>query len=112
MGLNRLLVAIFALLLSAPLCAQENSDPSANGPALQQPSLKPVVEAIARAGFGELHTRVRIEWDSSGKVLEAIVDPSTHVRRVDEAIHAYAMQVQLTPGKAGSDWLPIDFSSH
>lgn len=105
------LLPLILLLLGAPLHAQDASPPATlQTVTVRHPSMKPLLEALVHSRLNHVATRVLLEWDADGHVLQATVDPSTHDSRLDEAIRAYALQLQLAPGQAGRDWLPIEFS--
>ena len=105
------LLPLILVLLAAPLHAQEAAPTvPLETVTMRRPSMKPLLEALVRSRLNHVVTRVLLEWDADGHVLQATVDPSTRDSKLDEAIRAYALQLQLAPGQAGRDWLPMEFS--
>ena len=104
---------VLVLLLSS-LClvahAQESPAPVAQTPEpviVEQPSLAPVFKVMASARQFPALIKVRLEWDETGRVLDAKVDPSTRVPELDRAVRKWAMQLRLKPGEPGTGWVPL-----
>lgn len=104
-------LALLAISLAFSANAQDAATQLAAAPdPVYRSSMMPVINAFARTGRSKISTRVLVEYDASGRVLSAKVDPSTHNRNLDSAIQAWVLGVHLKPGPAGSGWLPIDMS--
>jgi len=106
-------LALLLLSLGVSVHAQDAATPlekpsGSTGP--HKPSMAPIFSAFLNTGMARISTKVLVVYDASGHVLEATVQPSTHNRSLDKAIREWALQVQLTPGPAGQDWLPISMS--
>ena len=104
-------LALLALSLAFSANAQDAPPKSETAPdAVYRPPMMPVIQAFARTGRSKISTRAHIEYDASGRVLSATVDPSTGNRNLDNAIQAWVLGIQLKPGPAGNGWLPIEMS--
>lgn len=74
---------------------------------VEQPSLAPVFKVMASSRQFPALIKVRLEWDETGRVLDAKADPSTRVPELDRAVRKWAMQLRLEPGEPGTGWVPL-----
>ena len=104
-----MLVLLLSLLCLAAN-AQEAPVPVAQTPepvVVEQPSLAPVFRVMASSRQFPGLIKVRLEWDETGRVLDAKADPSTRNPELDRAVRKWAMQLRLKPGGPGTGWVPL-----
>ena len=114
--------ALFWLLLSLPVAAQDEGGPVAHPEASQsaeqaspsspsRPYSQSVQQAFFASGLKSAKPVLRVEYDAAGVPVKLALKPASGDQALDEAILEWGRQLRLPPGKAGKGRLPFDLSS-
>lgn len=73
-----------------------------------QPSMRGIIDALRRTNLDGLSTRIKLDCDAAGNVIDATLLESTGNERLDREILKWAKGVKLKPGSpAGLGVLPM-----
>lgn len=74
----------------------------------ERPSMRGIIDALRRTRLDGLSTRIKLDVDADGKVIDAALLESTGNENLDAAILKWARGVKLKPGSpAGAGVLPM-----
>ena len=102
-------VVLYALLAGV---AQDPAAPPAAGAPVaplatiawestDKPPMRGIIDALKRTRLDGLSTRIRLDFDADGKVIDAALLESTGNENLDAAILKWARDVKLKPGSPG-----------
>lgn len=75
-----------------------------------RPSMQPLFQAVAASARSHASAEVEVDYDASGAVTAIRMIRSSGSRALDGAVVAWARQMRLQPGTAGTGRLPFDFT--
>lgn len=67
----------------------------------ERPPMRGIIDALKRTRLDGLSTRIRLDFDAGGKVIDAALLESTGNENLDAAILKWARDVKLKPGTPG-----------
>ena len=69
--------------------------------ATERPHMRGIIDALRRTRLDGLSTRIKLDFDADGKVVDAVLLESTGNQNLDAAILKWARDVKLKPGSPG-----------
>ena len=67
----------------------------------ERPPMRGIIDALKRTRLDGLSTRIKLDFDADGKVIDAALLESTGNENLDAAILKWARDVKLKPGSPG-----------
>lgn len=67
----------------------------------ERPPMRGIIDALKRTRLDGLSTRIRLDFDADGNVIDAALLESTGNEKLDGAILKWARDVKLKPGSPG-----------